>query len=96
MLYNRYMNYKEFRRQLGKAGLTNREFGELLKLTPNSISNYSKLGEVPSHLAVIVTLMGEMAENNVDFRAVLSRVQIAPKKTRGLPINRILKKSDDF
>ncbi|WP_459949430.1 hypothetical protein [Denitratisoma sp. agr-D3] len=77
------MRYEEFKRQLGKAGVTAREFGELVKLHPKSITNYSQRGEVPSHLAVIVTLMGEMAEHGVDFRSALSRIQIAPNKPRG-------------
>lgn len=78
-----HMTYEEFRRQLGKAGITAREFGEVLKLHPKSITNYSQQGEVPTHLAVIVSLMGEMAEYGLDFRAVLSRIQIEPNKPRG-------------
>jgi 23S rRNA maturation-related 3'-5' exoribonuclease YhaM len=77
------MTYEEFRRQLGKAGITAREFGEVLKLHPKSITNYSKQGEVPTHLAVIVSLMGEMAEHGVDYRSVLARIQIEPNKPRG-------------
>lgn len=46
------MTYDEFRRQLGKAGVTAREFAELLSLNPNSITNYARQGEVPSHLTV--------------------------------------------
>jgi hypothetical protein len=77
------MTYDEFKRQLGKAGITAREFGDLVGLHPNSITNYSQQGEVPSHLAVIVTLMGEMAEQGLDFRPALSRIQLAPNKPRG-------------
>lgn len=77
------MTYDEFKRQLGKAGVTAREFGDLIRLHPNSITNYSRLGEVPSHLAVIVTLMGEMADQGLDFRHAISRIQIAPNKPRG-------------
>ena len=77
------MHYEEFKRQLGTAGVTAREFGELVKLHPKSITNYSQQGEVPSHLPVIVTLMGEMAEHGVDFRTALSRIQIALNKPRG-------------
>lgn len=77
------VTYDEFKRQLGKAGLTAREFAELVKLHPNSITNYGQQGEVPSHLAIIVTLMGEMAENGLDFRAVLSRIDIESNRPRG-------------
>ncbi|WP_026345523.1 hypothetical protein [Novispirillum itersonii] len=77
------MTYDEFKRQLGKAGVTAREFAELIKLNPNSITNYARQGAVPSHLAVIVALMGEMAEHGIDFRSVLDRIEITPNKPRG-------------
>lgn len=77
------MTYLEFKRQLGKAGVNVRQFAGLIKLNPNSITNYAKQGEVPSHLAVIVTLMGEMAEQGLDFRASLSRIDIEPNRPRG-------------
>ncbi len=77
------MNYKEFRRQLGKAGLTVKEFAELIKQTPNSITNHAAEGEVPSHLAIIAALMGGMADASVDFRATLSQIEYKPSKPRG-------------
>jgi len=77
------MTYEEFKRRLGKAGLTIRELAELLKLHPSSITNYSCRGIVPSHLAVIVTLMAEMAEHGIDFRHALCGLKIEPNKNRG-------------
>lgn len=77
------MNYKEFRRQLGKAGLTIKEFAELIKQTPNSITNHAAEGEVPSHLAIIAALMGAMADASVDFRATLNQIEYEPSKPRG-------------
>lgn len=77
------MTYEEFQRHLGKAGLTLRQFADLLKMNRISLSNYGKKGEVPSHLALIVALMGEMAEHRVDFRSVLTKIDIEPKKPRG-------------
>ena len=77
------MTYEEFRRQLGKAGLTIKEFAELIKQTPNSITNHAAGGEVPSHLAIIAALMGDMAESGVDFRATLGKIAYQPSKPRG-------------
>lgn len=77
------MIYDEFLRHLGKAGLTLRQFAELVKMNRVSVSNYGTKGEVPSHLAVISALMGEMADRKIDYREVLSRIDIAPKKPRG-------------
>jgi len=82
-MYISRMTYEEFKRHVGKAGLTIRAFADLLKLNPASISNYAKTGEVPSHLAVIIVLLSELAEHKIDFREVLSKADIAPKKARG-------------
>ncbi|WP_210168019.1 hypothetical protein [Chelatococcus sp. CO-6] len=38
---------------------------------------------MPSHLAVIACLMGEMAERGIDFRPLLAAIEIEPKKPRG-------------
>lgn len=77
------MTYDEFRRQLGKAGLTVKGFAELIKQTPNSITNYAAQGEVPPHLAIIAALMGDMAENGLDFRSTLARIEFEASKPRG-------------
>lgn len=53
-----------------------------------SLSNIVKRGEVPSHHAVTAALMGEMAERKIDYRDVLSRIDIAPKKPRGAGIGK--------
>lgn len=77
------MNYAEFKRQLGKAGLSAREFAGLVKMNPNSVTNYKKKDTIPSHWAIVAALMGEMAENNLNFRDILARIHIIPKKIRG-------------
>lgn len=77
------MTYDEFLRQLGKAGLSIRAFADLLHMNPNSITNYAHATEVPDHLAVIAALMGEMGEQKIDFRQVLSRIELKSKKPRG-------------
>lgn len=92
------MYYDEFQRQLGKAGVTIREFATLIKMNRNSVTNYAKSGEVPSHLAVIAALLGEMAERKIDFRDVLSKIDIEPKKPRGGGTGRfgVIKQEDMF
>lgn len=77
------MTYDEFKRQLGKAGLSVKSFAELIKQNPNSITNYAALGEVPPHLAIIAALMGDMAESGLDFRDTLVRIQFEASKPRG-------------
>lgn len=77
------MTYEEFQCELGKAGLTAREFADLIRMNPNSVTNCSSKGTVPAHLGVIAALMGEMNELKADFRRVLARIPIEPKKPRG-------------
>jgi hypothetical protein len=77
------MTYEEFRRQLCKAGLTVKGFADIIKQSPNSISNHSRYGEVPPHLAIIAALMGDMADSGMDFRSTLSRIHFEPSKPRG-------------
>lgn len=77
------MTYHEFQRHVGKAGLTISEFAELIRMNRISISNLSKRGEVPPHLAVIACLLGEMAERKIDFRPLIQSIGLEPRKPRG-------------
>lgn len=85
------MTYQEFLRQLGKAGLTIKEFSELVGMNRNSVSNYARLGSVPAHLAIIVSLMAELADHHLDFRKPLASLDVSPKRARGAPIDPSLK-----
>jgi len=77
------MNYAEFRRQLGKAGISIKDFAALLKLQPTSISSYARGGKVPDHLAVISSLMAEMADHGLNYRKVIEKLDLEPNKPRG-------------
>lgn len=76
------MSYDEFQRRLGQAGLTPKGFAELVNLSPTALANYARQAEVPAQVAVIVVLLGEMARREIDFREVLSGIDIAPHKVR--------------
>jgi transcriptional regulator with XRE-family HTH domain len=69
------MPYTEFQRLIGKAGLSTKEFAELLGIKPNSITNYSKQGVVPTHIAVIVALISTMKDEGLDFYPVFEKVK---------------------
>lgn len=77
------MTYDAFITELNRAGLTVRRFATLMCMQPNSISNNKKKGEVPAHLAVIASLLSEMALNDLDFHPVFARLGPNPKKARG-------------
>jgi hypothetical protein len=77
------MNYKSFRSHLGRAGLNNKEFAALVKLNSKSITNYKKDDHVPEHWALVALLMGELAGNGLEFRHLVEKMGIEPKKVRG-------------
>lgn len=77
------MSYTDFLAELERAGLSVRAFAELVGMNPNSISNYARIGELPTHLALIAVLVAELRANGLDFRQSLAKVAIAPKKPRG-------------
>ena len=69
------MSYTEFQRLVGKAGLSIKEFAALLDMKPNSITNYSKQGVVPTHIAVIVALISTMKDEGLDFYPIFEKVK---------------------
>lgn len=77
------MPYADFLTELARAGLSVRAFADLIGMNPNSISNYARGGEVPSHLALIAALIGELGAQGMDYRRVVARVEVTPKKPRG-------------
>lgn len=79
----RDMPYADFLLELEKARLSVRAFAELIGMNPNSISNYARKGELPTHLALIVVLVAEISEMGGDYRQIMSKVALAPKKPRG-------------
>lgn len=81
------MTYNEFQAELERADLSVRAFAELIGMRPNSISNYAKADEVPSHLAIIITLIAELANRAIDYKALIERLDISPKRPRGAACN---------
>ena len=69
------MPYEEFQRLMGKAGLSIKEFAALLDMKPNSITNYSKQGVVPTHIAVIVALISTMKDEGLEFYPIFEKVK---------------------
>ena len=77
------MDYKELVRNIGKAGLTIKEFAELIKANPNSITNLSnKEKKVPKNIAIIAMLLGELVDNKIDYKPLFKRLNLKPQKAR--------------
>lgn len=82
------MKYEKFIGELGKAGLSVREFAELIEIRANSVSNNSKRGEVPPHYEVIVTLLAELHRHDIPYEPILRRIQASrtePECQAGCP-----------
>ena len=77
------MDYQEFRRQLGKAGMTINQYAELLHVLPSSISNYAKKGRVPQSHAIIVVALGDAGDRGFNFRELLARYCVYPRRPSG-------------
>jgi len=77
------VTYDDFITELNKAGLTVRRFAELMSMQPNSVSNNKKKGDVPVHLAVIASLLAEMASRDIDYVSIFERLELGKKKPRG-------------
>jgi len=78
------MTYDEFLRHLEKAGLTISTFSELLGMNRHTLYNRRKLGWMPTHIAVIAALLGEMANKGLDYRTVLAPLHIERKPAGGI------------
>ena len=52
-------------------------------MNPNSVSNYARSGELPSHLALIVVLIAGVDKLGGDYREMMARVPTVVKKPRG-------------
>lgn len=77
------VQYADFLKELGRAGLSVREFAGLIGMNPNSISNYARSGELPTHLSLIAVLIAGINELGGDYRQIMSKVELLPKKPRG-------------
>ncbi len=76
------MEYKELVRNIGKAGLNVKEFAELLKAKPNSITNLKSKGKVPKNLAIIAVLLGELVDKDISYQRLFDKLNLEEQKAR--------------
>jgi len=78
------MIYDEFKRNVGKAGLTIKEFAELIKTNPSSITGLKSKPKVPKHLAIISVLLGELVDKKIPYKHLFNDLGIEELKARGM------------
>jgi len=76
------MNYNELVRNIGKAGLNVKEFAELIKANPNSITNLKKKGNIPKNLGIIAVLLGELVEHKIPYERLFDDLDLQEQKAR--------------
>jgi plasmid maintenance system antidote protein VapI len=76
------MNYEELIRNIGKAGLDIKEFAELIKANPNSITNLKSKKKIPKNIGIIAVLLGEMKEAKLPFKDFLNSLDLEEQKAR--------------
>ena len=76
------MNYDELIRNIGKAGLSVKEFAILLKANPNSITNLKKKESVPKNLGIIAVLLGEMVDKGLEYKHLFEKLNLQEQKRR--------------
>lgn len=81
------MVYAEFRRHLGKAGISVNEYAALLRLHRGSISNYATRDEVPHTHAIIAVLLGDAADRGIDYRSLLRRYGVMKAIAEIVPLS---------
>lgn len=81
------MNYEELTRNIAKAGLDIKQFAELIRANPNSITNLKSKEKIPKNIVVIAVLLGEMADKGLEYKYLFEKLDLEEQKAR--------RKSDD-
>ena len=76
------MNYVEFVRNIGKAGLNMKEFASLIKAKPNSLTNLKTKDVIPKNLAIIAVLLGELVDKKMPYIHLFEHLEIEEQKAR--------------
>jgi len=74
------LDYPDFLGKLGCASLSVRAFAGLICMNPNSVFNYTRSGEVPTYLALIVVLVAELRSRRIDYKPIVARAALIGKK----------------
>lgn len=83
------MDYTEFKRHLGKGGISLSQFASLIDVCPTAVTNYAGKSAVPRHYAVLAVLIGDATDRGSDFRAALARFGLHIRKSAGSNVSHI-------
>ena len=69
------MNYEELTRNIAKAGLDIKEFAELIKANPNSITNYKRTKVIPLNLAITISLISYLKKTGITPENIINEIK---------------------
>lgn len=90
------MDYKTFKRHLGKAGLGIGDYARIVDVKANAVSNYSKKPEVPHAHALLAVCFGEIVDGGGDLLGMLARHSALPTNYFNDPENASVIQFDMF
>lgn len=73
-VYNANMDYGTFKDNVRRAGLGIKELAGYIGMNHRSISNYSKAGVVPDHLAIIAVMLMELKRRDVEVKEIFEKI----------------------
>lgn len=76
------MTYEELTRNIAKTGLDIKEFSELIKVNPNSITNLKPKRNMPKNLTIIAVLLGEMVDKGLEYKYLFEKLDLKEQKAR--------------
>ncbi len=68
------MTYKELKMNIARAGLTIKEFAELIGMHPTSITNLKSREAVPNKISMIILLLVMLIESGVKIDEIKKKI----------------------
>ncbi len=88
------MTFINFKKLLLDAEITLPKFANLLKVSEKNIQAYKKKGEVPNTIAVLAQSFATMHINGIDYKEIISKLDIEKKEKKGAGFSKKKKKED--
>ena len=77
------MTFIEFKKTLLDAEISLPKFSKLIQVSEKNIQSYKKKGEVPNAIAALVTCFASMHHKNIDYRTIISDLDLKAKTKKG-------------
>jgi len=86
------MTFIEFKKNLLDAEISLPKFSKLIKVSEKNLQSYKKKGEVPNPIAVTVACFVEMKKAGLDYREMVTNLNLKAKTKEGVGFAKKAKK----